>query len=35
VTKDGAPTLRHPMPFSINFWAARGDEPVVLKASSN
>jgi amidase len=28
-------TLPHPMPFSINFWAAPGDEPVVLKAASN
>ena len=27
--------LRHPMPFSINFWAAPGDEPVVLEAASS
>jgi Asp-tRNA(Asn)/Glu-tRNA(Gln) amidotransferase A subunit family amidase len=28
-------TLRSPMPFSINFWAGPGDEPVVLKAASH
>jgi Asp-tRNA(Asn)/Glu-tRNA(Gln) amidotransferase A subunit family amidase len=28
-------TLPYPMPFSINFWAGPGDEPVVLKAASN
>jgi amidase len=28
-------TLPHPMPFSINFWAGPGDEPVVLKAASH
>jgi Asp-tRNA(Asn)/Glu-tRNA(Gln) amidotransferase A subunit family amidase len=27
--------LRYPMPFSINFWAGPGDEPVVLKAASS
>jgi Asp-tRNA(Asn)/Glu-tRNA(Gln) amidotransferase A subunit family amidase len=27
--------LPHPMPFSINFWAGPGDEPVVLEAASN
>lgn len=27
--------LPHPMPFSINFWAGPGDEPVVLKAASS
>ena len=27
--------LPYPMPFSINFWAGPGDEPVVLEAASN
>jgi amidase len=27
--------LPHPMPFSINFWAGPGDEPVVLRAASS
>jgi Asp-tRNA(Asn)/Glu-tRNA(Gln) amidotransferase A subunit family amidase len=27
--------LPHPLPFSINFWAGPGDEPVLLKAASN
>ena len=27
--------LQYPMPFSINFWAGPGDEPVVLEAASN
>ncbi len=27
--------LRHPMPFSINFWAGPGDEPILLRAASN
>ena len=27
--------LRHPMPFSLNFWAGPGDEPLVLEAASN
>ncbi len=26
--------MSQPMPFSINFWAGPGDEPVLLKASS-
>lgn len=26
--------MKHPMPFSINFWAGPGDEPILLKASS-
>lgn len=26
--------MKHPMPFSINFWAGPGDEPTVLKAAS-
>ncbi len=29
-----ASTLPQPMPFSINFWAGPGDEPVVLKVAS-
>lgn len=26
--------MKHPMPFSINFWAGPGDEPTVLKVAS-
>jgi Asp-tRNA(Asn)/Glu-tRNA(Gln) amidotransferase A subunit family amidase len=35
VTGKEQSTLRYPMPFSINFWAGPGDEPVVLGAASN
>src|SRR6185436_13169522 len=35
VTGNVRSTLPYPMPFSINFWAGPGDEPVVLKAASN
>ncbi len=29
-----ASTLPHPLPFSIEYWAGPGDEPVVLKVAS-
>ena len=35
VTGSTRSVLPHPMPFSINFWAGPGDEPIVLKVASN
>jgi Asp-tRNA(Asn)/Glu-tRNA(Gln) amidotransferase A subunit family amidase len=34
VTGTAKGALDHPMPFSIAFWAAPGDEPIVLRAAS-